>query len=74
VSVQLQLELLKSIVIDTASSVVALRRAVNILANQPTLLLSPAQKVEISKELEESRNRTDKLLNLIEKLLKTSND
>ena len=72
--VQYQLELLKSIVIDMTGSMVALRRAVNLIANQPTLMLPPAQRAEIYKELEESLSRTDKLLNLVEKLLEASND
>jgi hypothetical protein len=74
VPVQYQLELLKSIVIDMTGSMVALRRAVNLIANQPTLMLPPAQRAEIYKELEESLSRTDKLLNLVEKLLEPSND
>jgi hypothetical protein len=74
VSLQRQLELLQGIVIDLTGSMVALRRAVNIIANQPTLMLPQGQRDEVLKELEESLNRTDKLLNSVEKLLNASND
>jgi hypothetical protein len=74
VSLQRQLDLLQGIVIDLTGSMVALRKAVNIIASQPTLMLPPGQRDEVFKELEESLNRTDKLVNSVEKLLATSND
>ena len=64
-----KIELLQSAVIQLTGALVAVRTAVNIIAIQPNLLLSPDDREKIQEELGESVSRVDKILKLLDKLV-----
>jgi hypothetical protein len=74
VTTEEQLDLIKDSLIQMAGAIVATRLAVNVIANQGTLLLDQADRQAIHKELSESVNRMEKALDVIQRLVGPSDE
>ena len=69
-----QLAVIRRTLIEMAAAIVATRRAVNIVANQPTLLLNQTDRQSTYNELKEGIERMDKALDLLQQLTEPSNE
>ena len=63
-----EISLLKDALFQVTAALVATRQAVNIIANQPTLLLSKKDRAAIYDELQDSVNNVEKVLHAIERM------
>lgn len=57
---------LKAALVQVVGALVTTRRAVNVIANQPTLMLSTEARADIYREMNESIGRIDTALQAIE--------
>jgi hypothetical protein len=58
--------LLKGALLEVTGALVATRRALTVVVNQPTLMLRPDARAEIYKELNESIGRVETALHIYE--------
>jgi hypothetical protein len=61
-----EVALLKTALVQITGALVATRRALNVIANQPTLMLPPDARANIYGELNESIGRVENALRIFE--------